>query len=80
RRLLMKRRRIRATLRVRPGVAFGKMETLMQAQGIHVFSHRTFEHEDDRTFELHLVGATQQLDLMVDSLRRDKDVISIVTE
>jgi len=80
RRLLTKRRRIRATLRVRPGVGFAAMEDLMQAQGIHVFSHRTFEHEDDRTFELHLVGATQQFDLMVDTLRRNKDVISIVTE
>ena len=79
-RLLLKRRRVRATLRVRPGVPFADMEKRIQAQGIHVFSHRTFEHEDDRTFELHVVGATQQLDLMVDSLRRDKDVISIVTE
>lgn len=80
RKLLMKRRRVRATLRVKPGVGFAVMEKLMHSQGIHVLSHRTFEHEDDRTFELHLVGATQQFDLMVDTLRRDKDVISIVTE
>jgi hypothetical protein len=56
------------------------MEKLIQVEGIHVFSHRTFEHEQDRTFELTLVGATKQLDAMVDALRRDKNVVSIITE
>lgn len=79
-RLLMKRRRIRATLRVKPEVGFAQMEKLIQGQGVHVLSHRTFEHERDRTFELLLIGATQQFDLMVDRLRRDPDVISISTE
>jgi putative Mg2+ transporter-C (MgtC) family protein len=79
-RLLRMRRRVRATLRVKPGIAFADMEKLIEGQGIHVFSHRTFEHERDRTFELMLVGATQQLDQMVDSLRRDASVISIITE
>jgi putative Mg2+ transporter-C (MgtC) family protein len=79
-RLLMKRRRVRATLRVKPGIAFAEMEKLIQVEGLHVISHRTFEHEQDRTFELLLVGATQQFDVMVDLLRRNKDVISINTE
>lgn len=79
-RLLRMRRRVRATLRVKPGIAFADMEKLIEAQGIHVFSHRTFEHERDRTFEMMLVGATQQLDQMVDALRHDGNVVSIVTE
>ena len=79
-RLMRMRRRVRATLRVLPGVTFGQMENLIRVEGIHVFSHRTFEHEQDRTFELMLVGATKQLDAMVDALRRDKNVVSIITE
>jgi putative Mg2+ transporter-C (MgtC) family protein len=78
--LMRMRRRVRATLRVKSGIPFATMEKLIQTEGIHVFSHRTFEHEEDRTFELMLVGATKQLDAMVDSLRRDANVISIVTE
>ena len=38
-------------------------------QGVHVFARRTFEHDTDRTFELELVGATKQFDVLVDALR-----------
>src|SRR5262245_47538111 len=79
-RLMRMRRRVRATPRVKSGVPLAATEKLIQTEGIHVFSHRTFEHKQDRTFELMLVGATKQYDAMVDSLRRDANVISIVTE
>ena len=34
----------------------------------------------DRTFELELIGATKQFDILCDRLRTQKDVISITTE
>jgi len=80
RRLSAKRRRVRATLRVKPGVSFDEIARVIQGNGIHVFSYRTFEHDTDRTFELELIGATKQLDVLCDRLRGRKDVISITTE
>ncbi len=79
-RLAAKRRRVRATLRVKPGISFDDLETLILANGVHVFSRRTFEHDTDRTFELELIGATKQFDIVCDRLRAHKDVVSITTE
>ena len=79
-RLAAKRRRVKATLRVKPGIAFDDFEALILANGVHVFSRRTFEHDTDRTFELELIGATKQFDVVCDRLRTHKDVVSITTE
>jgi uncharacterized membrane protein YhiD involved in acid resistance len=75
-----KRRRVRATLRVKPGVPFELFEPLITEQGVHVFARRTFEHTSDRTFELELIGATKQLDTLMNVLRGRQDVISITTD
>jgi putative Mg2+ transporter-C (MgtC) family protein len=80
RRLSAKRRRVRATLRVKPGTPFDEINEVIQGNGIHLFSQRTFEHDTDRTFEMELIGATKQLDVLCDRLRGRKDVISITTE
>ena len=80
RRLSTKRRRMRATLRVRPGMAFDEFEKVIQGIGVHVFSQRTFDHDSDRTFELELICAGKQLELVNERLRARKDVISITTE
>jgi putative Mg2+ transporter-C (MgtC) family protein len=78
--LASKRRRLHATVRVKPGVAYEIVEKIIVAHGVHVYSHRTFEHDTDRTFELDLIGATKQFDVLVDRLRSEKDVVSITTE
>ncbi len=78
--LLAKRRRIRATLRVTPGCSFDQYEELIRKHGVHVFSRRTFDHDTDRTFELELIGATNQLDTLSDLLRKQENVVSITTE
>jgi len=80
RRLLAKRRRVHATLRVQPGVTFDAIAPLISANGIHVFSRRTFEHDTDRTFELELIGANSQFDALTDALRQRPDVVSITTD
>ena len=79
-RLAAKRRRVHATLRVKPGAAFDAFEKIIQSQGVHIYTRRTFEHDTDRTFELDLIGATMQFDVLVDQLRHEKDVISIITD
>lgn len=80
RKLSAKRRRVRATLRVKPGRDFDEFASVIEGNGIHVYSYRSFEHDTDRTFEMELIGATKQLDLLCDRLRHRKDVISITTE
>ena len=79
-RLLAKRRRVRATMRVNPGCGFEVFEQVIKRQGVHVFSRKTFEHDTDRTFELELIGATSQFDTLVDLLRKQPNVISVTTD
>jgi putative Mg2+ transporter-C (MgtC) family protein len=78
--LLAKRRRIRVTLRVQPGAAYENFQKVIESHGVHVFARRTFEHDSDRTFELELIGATQQFDVLCDVLRGRPDVVSITTD
>jgi putative Mg2+ transporter-C (MgtC) family protein len=78
--LAAKRRRVHATLRVKPGVPYETFEKIILAHGIHVYTRRTFEHDSDRTFEMDLIGATKQFDVLVDRLRRETDVVSITTD
>jgi putative Mg2+ transporter-C (MgtC) family protein len=80
RKLSAKRRRVRATLRVKPGLDFEPFSDLIQGNGVHIYSQRSFEHDTDRTFEMELIGATKQLDVVFDRLRGRADVISITTE
>jgi putative Mg2+ transporter-C (MgtC) family protein len=79
-RLMAKRRRIHATLRVKPSVPFDELQKIIESQGIHIFTRRTYEHDTDRTFELDLIGATKQFDVLIDLLRSQKDVVSITTD
>ena len=78
--LLAKRRRVHVTLRVKLGVSFDGIETIIRETGVHVFSRRTYEHDTDRSFELDLIGATKQFDVLVDLLRAREDVVSITTD
>jgi putative Mg2+ transporter-C (MgtC) family protein len=79
-RLLVKRRRVHATLRVKPGVGFDALESLVREGGIHVFARRTYDHDTDRTFELELIGSSASLERMSDQLRARKDVISLTID
>lgn len=77
--LQAKRRRVHVTLRVKPGCTFDHYAKVIDEQGVHVFTRKTFEHDTDRTFELDLVGATKQFDVLMDLLRKQPDVVSITT-
>lgn len=76
-RLLEKRRRVRATLRVQPGVPFEEIEKAIEQLGVHIYTRRTFDHDTDRTYELELIGATKQFDTFVDVLRSRPEIISV---
>jgi uncharacterized membrane protein YhiD involved in acid resistance len=80
RRLQAQRRHLRATLRVKLGCPFDDFDRIIREQGIHVSERRTFEHDTDRSFELDLIGATKQFDLLVDQLRTNPNVVSVTTE
>ena len=80
RRLTLKRRHVRATLRVKPGISFDPYAKIIEEHGAHIVTRRTFEHDSDRTFELELIGATNQLDVLFDLLRSNPDVVSVTTE
>ena len=78
--LLRKRRRVKATLRVKADAPFETFEAVIRELGVHVFSQRSYEHDTDRTFELDLLGTSKQLDILCDRLRRRPDVVSITTD
>jgi len=80
RRLMAKRRHLRATLRVHPGTPFDEFDKTIRDSGLHIVFQRTFEHDSDRTFELELVGATKDLDTLCTRLRTSKNVVSITTD
>jgi putative Mg2+ transporter-C (MgtC) family protein len=78
--LLRKRRHVRATLRARTGTPFETFADVIKELGLHIVSRRTFDHDTDRTFELELVGATKQFDVLCTRLRARPDVVSITTD
>jgi uncharacterized membrane protein YhiD involved in acid resistance len=80
RRLLLRRRKVNATLRVNRDLRFDVVEDILRGAGLHIHARRTFEHENDRAFELELVGTTKQFDVVVDELRRRNDVISLTLD
>jgi putative Mg2+ transporter-C (MgtC) family protein len=80
RRMLVKRRRVHATLRVKPGVGFDTFDSVLRESGIHLVDKRTFEHDTDRTFELELIGASSQFDVLAEKLRASPDVVSLTID
>ena len=83
RRLLAKRRRIKATLRVRPGASYDAFEKVIleHAACTSTRAAPSSTTPDSATFELELIGAaTKQFDVLCDVLRRhEPDVVSITT-
>ena len=62
------RRIASATVRVRLGTDFGEIATALHAHGIRVDSQRSFDHPEDRTFELKLSGPSRQFDIATAAL------------
>ena len=80
RRLLLRRRKVSATVRVQRDLRFDVIEDILRSNGLHISSRRTYEHESDRAFELELIGTSKQIDTAIDEMRRRQDVISLAVE
>jgi putative Mg2+ transporter-C (MgtC) family protein len=62
------RRVASATIRARLGTAFDEVDTALKAHGITVLELRTFDHPEDRTFEVKLSGPSRQFIVASDAL------------
>lgn len=71
------RRVVQYTLRTKPGTTFADLRETLAAQGISVVSCDTYDHADDRTFELRLIGPAIQFEGITDRLMARGDVLSI---
>jgi putative Mg2+ transporter-C (MgtC) family protein len=80
RRLLNRRRKVNATIRVQREVRFDVIEDIIRICGLHLVSRRTYEHDSDRAFELELIGTAKQIDLAIDDMRRRQDIVSVSVE
>ena len=76
-RLLSARRAVTATIRLRPGTQFEPIAQMLTARRIHIQSKEIFEHPDDRTYELQLVGKAREYDAIATELMRREDVLSV---
>jgi putative Mg2+ transporter-C (MgtC) family protein len=75
-RLLATRRVISGTLRTLPRTSFDELEQIFNSAGIQVLSKSVYEHSDDRTYEVKLVGPARQYDIVAGALMRRNDVLS----
>ncbi|HEX8850077.1 MAG TPA: MgtC/SapB family protein [Gemmatimonadaceae bacterium] len=75
-RLLQTRRVIGGTLRVLPRTPFDELEQIFNSAGIQVVQKTVYEHTDDRTYELKLMGPARQYDIIAAALMRRSDVLS----
>ena len=76
-RLLSARRAVNATIRLRPGTPFEPIAQLLTARGVHIQAKEIFDHPDDRTYELQLVGRAREYDAIATELMRREDVLSV---
>ena len=71
------RRVVQYTLRTKPGTTLADLREALATQGISILSSETYDHADDRTFELRLVGPAIQFENIADRLMARGDVLSI---
>ena len=75
--LLRARRVVSGTIRARRDTAFEELETVFASSGIRVTAKEVYDHPDDRTFELKLVGPARQYDVVTAVLMRRSDVLNV---
>lgn len=71
------RRVVSYTIRARPGSSFEDLRAALEAHGIRVLSHQIYDHPEDRTFELRLIGPAMQFESVPDKLLSQSSVISV---
>jgi putative Mg2+ transporter-C (MgtC) family protein len=71
------RRVVALTVRARPATPLPDLRDALAAQGLNIVSCEMFDHADDRTFELRLVGPAIQFETIADRLLSRGDVLSV---
>ena len=56
---------------------FEEIATALNSAGIQVQSKQIYDHPEDRTFELKLIGRTRQYDVVTAALMRRSDILSV---
>ena len=75
--LLRARRVVSGTIRARRDTPFEEIDTVFASSGIRVTGKEIYDHPDDRTFEVKLVGPARQYDVVTAVLMRRSDVLSV---
>lgn len=74
-RLRRARRAASATIRARPNTPVEQISEALFRTGIKVVSYQIYDHAEDRTFELKLIGPARQYEEAREQLRKRDDVI-----
>jgi putative Mg2+ transporter-C (MgtC) family protein len=71
------RRIVHFTVKCRPGTSVEDLRDALGTEGIRVVSFESYDHPDDRTFELRLIGPAIQFETAPDKLLARQDVLSV---
>jgi putative Mg2+ transporter-C (MgtC) family protein len=71
------RRIVHLTVKCRPGTSIEDLRDTLAVEGLTIISHESFDHTDDRTFELRLIGPAIQFETAGDKLLARQDVLSV---
>lgn len=80
RRILASHRTVSCTIRLRSGTDYGPVEKEIRGGGLKVSTSTRYEHEDDVTYELRLMGPAKQFDIVTSRLLERPEVISVQFE
>jgi putative Mg2+ transporter-C (MgtC) family protein len=75
--LLRASRTLAATIRTKPGVTLQWLKTALYSDGLSIVTVRTFDHDDDRVFELRLRGPARQFDIARAGLLDRDEVLNV---
>lgn len=77
-RLLRMQRSRDCTIRTRPGIKLDWVETVLFADGLRVVKSETFDHQNDRVFELVVRGPARQFDIARAELLDRDEVLNVM--
>jgi putative Mg2+ transporter-C (MgtC) family protein len=76
-RLRRARRVVTCTVRAKPDTSLSEISHILEAGGISILDQQTYDHPDDRTFELRLVGPARQFEVVTESLLKNDNILGI---
>jgi putative Mg2+ transporter-C (MgtC) family protein len=71
------RRKVGATIRTKPGFTVEELARILLAHGIQVERSKTYDHPEDRTFEVRLSGPARQYEVATSALLERPEILSV---